>query len=57
MPRLQCTGIVNACVDFVDVYGYFAETWHDGEAANARNKFMQLTKSERNDLLRFLKSL
>ena len=31
--------------------------WHAGEAAASRKKFMQLSKGDRADLLRFLKSL
>ena len=31
--------------------------WHDGEAANAKNGFMQLKESERKQLLQFLQSL
>ena len=34
-----------------------AVLWHGGEALNARNRFVQLTKNERSDLIRFLKSL
>ena len=34
-----------------------AIVWHDGEGAAAKKKFLQLSKSDRNDLLRFLKSL
>lgn len=31
--------------------------WHGGEAANARRKFMELSRSERDHVIRFLKSL
>ena len=31
--------------------------WHDGEAAEARNRFMKLTAEEREALLRFLDSI
>ncbi len=31
--------------------------WHDGEALAAKKKFIQLSKSDRGDLVRFLKSL
>jgi len=31
--------------------------WHDGEAANAKNGFMQLKVPERKQLLQFLQSL
>lgn len=31
--------------------------WHGGEAQNARNKFMALSKGDRDNLIRFLKSL
>jgi CxxC motif-containing protein (DUF1111 family) len=34
-----------------------AIVWHDGEAAAAKKKFLQLSKSDRDDLIRFLKSL
>ncbi|MGN6476189.1 MAG: di-heme oxidoredictase family protein [Flavipsychrobacter sp.] len=31
--------------------------WHGGEASNAKNKFMQLSKTDRNAVIRFLRSL
>jgi len=31
--------------------------WHDGEAAAAKNKFIQLTAADRTALVRFIKSL
>ncbi len=31
--------------------------WHDGEAAAAKKKFLQLSQADRSDLLRFIKSL
>ena len=31
--------------------------WHDGEAANAKNKFIQLSTNDRNALIKFIKSL
>jgi CxxC motif-containing protein (DUF1111 family) len=31
--------------------------WHDGEAAAAKRRFMDLSKQARSDLLRFLESL
>lgn len=34
-----------------------AVLWHDGEAASSKNKFKQLTASERNAVLKFLESL
>lgn len=31
--------------------------WHDGEAKNAKNQFMQLSSTQRNQLIKFLQSL
>ena len=31
--------------------------WHDGEAKNAKQKFMQLSMADRNRLIKFLQSL
>lgn len=31
--------------------------WHDGEAANAKNTYMQLSKTARTQVLKFLESL
>jgi|SRR5215471_5130333 len=31
--------------------------WHDGEAKNAKDKFIQLSKSDRDKLISFLQSL
>ena len=31
--------------------------WHDGEAKNAKQKFMQLSKTDRDKLISFLQSL